>query len=99
MPSIASHSCSCSLSCHVCTESQSWLTTSKPVFIVVAVTCGMVQQVLEQMLLSPTEMAAYCLQVVGNTVSGNAKFGGVGGMGIDFCDGELPWSHHDTPSK
>ena len=29
------------------------------------------------------------LQVVGNTISGNCISGGVGGLGIDFCDGEV----------
>ena len=38
------------------------------------------------------------LQVVGNTISGNAISGGVGGMGIDFCNGEILWSDHDTAS-
>ena len=40
-------------------------------------------------------MTACCLQVVGNTISGNAKSGGVGGMGIDFCDGEILFSDQD----
>lgn len=30
------------------------------------------------------------LQIVGNILSGNARIGGVGSMGIDFCNGEYP---------